>query len=50
MDTMHELVNTATLAQLENVSEGPWSAICAGILLLLTIPGFPWIFSSSSVL
>lgn len=50
MDAMHKLVTTAMLVQLQDVSEGPWSTICAGSLLLQTIPGFPWNFSSSTVL
>lgn len=47
---MPELITTAILVQLQNASEGPWSAICAGSLLLLAIPGFPRVSSSSSVL
>lgn len=50
VDAMQEFVTTVISVQLQNVSEGPWSATCAASLLLLAISGFPSIFSSPSVL
>lgn len=40
-DTMQEFVTTVISVQLQNASEGPWSATHAGSLLLLVMPGFP---------
>lgn len=38
---MQESVTTVISVQVQNATEGPWSATCAGGLLLLAMKVFP---------